>query len=80
MLPEKFEIVYNGNKVDVHTFSIDKQTLFRVMLTGGSAPLVLGRATQNEGYKFWTSFPEGRQGLAEKIGPLIEQYYRANNK
>ena len=80
MLPEKFEIVYNFNKVDVHTFRIDTQTLFRVMLHGGSKPLVIGRVTHRAGHKFWTSFPEGRQELAEKIGPLIEQYYRANNK
>jgi hypothetical protein len=80
MLPEKFEIIYNGSKLEVHTFTLDNRTMFRVVVKSGSPPLVLARAMHRDGHKFWTSIPEGKQNLAEKIGSLIEAYYRSNFK
>ncbi len=34
-------------------------------------------ATNANNEKFWTSIPEGRQELAQQVGPLIENYYRS---
>jgi hypothetical protein len=69
-----FEIEWKGSPVGVHTFEINNQRVFRVMI---KSPIVILRANHEEGYKFWTSIPEGRQSEAKAIGPLIEQYYRS---
>ena len=73
-MEETFDIVWKDNAVNVQTFEINNQRLFRVMI---NPPLVILRANHEEGYKFWTSMPEGRQPEAKAIGLLIEQYYRS---
>ncbi len=72
--PEIFEITVEGNRIKVREIYMQGQTLFHVGLQN---PLVILRANHYEGYKFWTSMPEGRQPEAERIGPLIEEYLRA---
>ena len=39
-------------------------------------PLVLVRASDANSGRFWTSVPEGRQELAQRIGPLIAEQIR----
>ena len=75
-MQETFKIVWKGNPVTVQSFEIKNQRLFRVLV---NPPLVIMRANHEEGNKFWTSIPEGRQPEAKAIGPLIEQYYRSKN-
>lgn len=77
MLPEKFEIKYNEEVVAMEELYIANQAMFRALFKSKIPPLVLMRATKRDGKKFWTSVPEGRQELAEVIGGLIEQYFRA---
>ena len=69
-----FEIIWKGNPVRVQTVELKNQRVFRVMI---NPPIVILRANHEEGFKFWTSIPEGRQLEAKAIGPLIEQYYRS---
>lgn len=76
-IPAKFEVIYNDKALPVERVSVGGTTFFRVGLVGKTI-LVLTRATRENGKKFWTSIPEGRQHEAEIIGPLIESYYRAN--
>jgi len=52
------------------------QKLFNVYL---KTPVVVTRADNFQGGKFWTSIPEENQNLAEEIGPLIEAFYRSLN-
>ena len=73
-MEETFDIMWKDNAVNVLTFDINNQRMFRVIL---NPPIVILRANHEEGYKFWTSIPEGRQPEAKVIGPLIEQYYRS---
>jgi hypothetical protein len=72
---EQFEIVLNEMTVPVQEFHMQGQSFFRVMIPG-KPPLTILRANHQEGHKFWTSVPEGKQALAESIGPLIEKHFR----
>jgi hypothetical protein len=72
-----FEVFLHEKAISVMEFHLNGQTLFQVKVPG-EPPLTIMRANHIEGYKFWTSVPEGRLRLAEKIGPLIEQHFRAN--
>jgi hypothetical protein len=67
-------------ELEVQTLNLNEKVLFRIIFGKKIPPLVITRALHREGHKFWTSVPEGRQDLAEKIGPLIESYYRENYK
>ena len=75
-MDEVFEIEMEGKLTKVQSFDIGGQRLFKVFIDT-KPPIIILRANHNEGHKFWTSMPEGRQREAEKIGPFIEQYYRS---
>jgi len=80
---EIFDLEYENAPITVEQIQIPGQTFFRVTFSNGTSPLTLLRATNANQAKFWTSVPEGRQQLAERVGPLIENYYRSkiyNNK
>ena len=78
--PETFELDFGVNRIRIEEVRIPSQTLFRVNFSNSIPPLTLLRATNAEQKRFWTSMPEGRQKLAEQIGPLIETYYRSKMK
>jgi len=71
---------FGNNTISVEQIQIPGQKFFRVVFSNQIPELRLLRATNSEQKKFWTSIPEGRQKLAEQIGPLIEQYYLAKKK
>ncbi|MEP7143657.1 MAG: hypothetical protein ABI707_12335 [Ferruginibacter sp.] len=77
---EKFEIEYGNSTLKIEQISLPGQVLFKVIFPDSTPPVVVLRATDYNQSRFWTSMPEGRQALAEKIGPLIEQYYRSKTK
>jgi hypothetical protein len=79
MQPEKFQIIYNNSAANVEVHSISGQPIYRVIFSEKIAPLNLTRALHRNADKFWTSIPEGRQELAEKVGTLIEQHIRQKN-
>jgi hypothetical protein len=76
---EKFTIIYNEAELHVEWLSINGVSIFRVPVNNQS-PLFITRADKENGKKFWTSVPEGRQAEAEAIGPLIEAWYRRNQQ
>jgi hypothetical protein len=72
---DQFEVIYKEQSLPVEKLTIGANTLFRIGGIG-KTPLILTRAMGEDGKKFWTSIPEGRQNEALQIGPLIESYYR----
>ena len=67
-----FVIEYEGQPVRVKEVLMGGRNTYFVSLTD-QPPLALVRANDANGGRFWTSVPEGRQELAEKIGPLIAE-------
>lgn len=76
---EKFTIIYKEAELQVEWLSINGVSIFRVPVNIKS-PLFITRATNDNGKRFWTSVPEGRQAEAEAIGPLIEAWYGSNQQ
>lgn len=72
-----FDIDYEGDKLKIQRHSLGNQVIYRVVFPDRRVPLILTRALKDTAEKFWTSIPEGRQTEAEKIGPLIQQYYNS---
>ena len=75
-----FDLEFGIATIRVEEIKIPGQTFFKVDFSNQIPPLTLLRATNIKEEKFWTSVPEGRQKLAEEIGPLIESYYRSKVK
>jgi hypothetical protein len=76
---ERFEVIYKNQTLPVEVITLAANTLFRVSLIE-KISLIITRAMGDNGKKFWTSIPEGRQVEAEAIGPLIEAWYRDNQQ
>ena len=77
---ETFDVEFGKATIRVEQIQIPGQTFFRVIFSNQIPELKLLRATNAAQEKFWTSIPEGRQHLAEQVGPLIENYYRSKTK
>lgn len=78
--PLIFDLDFGTGKIRVEELSLPGQTFFRVNFSNGIPDLTLLRATNFHDEKFWTSVPEGRQQLAEQVGPLLEEYYLTKMK
>ncbi|MES1224239.1 MAG: hypothetical protein ABUT20_52580 [Bacteroidota bacterium] len=76
-LSELFEIELKGQKLQVQKLDLPKQVVFRVTFNNNKPPLMVLRASDFGGSKFWTSMAEGRQIEAEEIGSKIEEYFRS---
>ncbi len=74
---EEFQLNFRGEELNIERFDLGGQTFFRMNFSSKEPPITILRAKHFDGNKFWTSMPEGRQKLAEEIGVLIEEYYRA---
>ena len=71
-MEETFDIMWKDNAVNVQTFEINNQRMFRVMI---NPPIVILRANHEEGYKFWTSIPAGnrkQKSLARLLNNIID--------
>ena len=77
---ETFDLEFGNSTIRVEEIKIPGQTFFKVDFSNQIPQLKLLRATDAGGKKFWTSIPEGRQKLAEQVGPVIENYYRSKSK
>ena len=75
---EKFEVIYKEKAVKIEAVSVGGQSLYKVIFSDMPAMFVT-RAKNFNASKFWTSVPEGRQELAEKIGELITKHYQLNH-
>lgn len=74
---EIFNLDYKDQNLKIERFDVGGQAFFRISFPGKESVLTILRAVNFNGAKFWTSMPEGQQKLAEEIGILIEEYYRA---
>ena len=77
---ETFDLAFGNAVMRVEEIKVPGQTFFIVNFSNEIPQLRLLRSIDINGSKFWTSIPEGRQNLAEQVGPLIENYYRSKNK
>jgi hypothetical protein len=71
----KFQIVFNDNPVQIQTMDVGKNTMYLARFAD-QPPVMVTRASDANGVRFWTSVPEGRQKLAEVIGELISDHIR----
>lgn len=74
----EFDIDYNGKPIHIKSNDTSKGIIY-VATYPGAKDLYIHRATNAEGENFWTSVPEGRQEAAERIGKLIEAYFKDHN-
>ena len=79
-LNERFTLEFENATISVEQIQMPGQVFFKVVFPDNRAPLTLLRAMNANQVKFWTSMPQGRQKLAEDIGPHIEQFYRNKRK
>ena len=75
---EVFQLESNSGHLIVEKLYVNKQVLFRITFSNGKG-LFVTKASNFTGEKFWTSVPEGNPELAEQIGGLIEDHYKALN-
>lgn len=72
-----FDLDYKETVIHVQKATIQGQVVFRITFEDNTKPLVIGRITNYEGQKVWSSFPEGRLKEAQEIGALIIALYRS---
>ncbi len=73
----KFELMYGDVPVWVQEMIVSDRSIFVIRL-GGQQVLVLARASNAAGERFWTCVPENKeqQKIALEIGRLIELHTR----
>ncbi len=74
---DHFELNFKSGKIKVLRHSIGDKVIFKIVFSDRRQPLVVTRARHADGYKFWTSLPEGRQWEAEEVGSLIVEYFKS---
>lgn len=78
---QEIEFTIQHGATTIHCKQVDMQDrlAFHVTFSSARKPLLVVRAKDFNGSRFWTSMPEGRQKEAEGIGSLIEDYLKALN-
>jgi hypothetical protein len=77
LFPTKpFEIKYGKTTLYINPVDMPGRFAFQIAFSSSRKSLLVVRATDYNGNKFWTSMPEGRQSEAEGVGELIEQYIK----
>ncbi len=71
---ESFTLTYGRTTLFIEPMSLPDRWGCRVTFSSNRKVLVIVRATDKNGDSFWTSIPEGRQGEAEGVGKLIQDY------
>ena len=74
--PTTFEVELNGQIVQVSEHRIKSARVFHIVYPIRKPPLNITIAEDSDGFKFWTSLPEGRQEEAEFAGKVIAAYIR----
>ena len=69
---EPFEIKYGDTSLFVKPVVMPIRVAFQISFSGTRKPLLVVRAVDFNGDRFWTSMPEGRQREADGIVVLIE--------
>ncbi|TFF39201.1 hypothetical protein [Mucilaginibacter psychrotolerans] len=70
-----YTIAYDGYVLTVREAYIKGRRIFNVQFSIRIKPINLTVVDNGKGFKFWTSIPEGRQAIADEIGPVIGRYY-----
>jgi hypothetical protein len=73
-----FHIVWHEKELEVIPKKVGGDWVYLVRFPDRTPILMLTHATKEKGGHFWTSVPEGRQGEAEQIGPMITAYYKVS--
>ena len=73
----RFEIEYNSVNLKFERLNLPATVAFRVVFSSSRQPLVVARAINDDGVRFWTSIPEGRQKEAEGVGKFIDEYFNS---
>jgi len=74
--PKTFEVIVGDLTAQVSVHKIKSAKVFHLVFAGKRAALNVTVATNDDGEKFWTSLPEGRQEEAELAGKIIAAYLR----
>lgn len=77
-LSAPFQIVWHEKKLEVAPKKVGSDWVYIVRFPDRTPTLMLTLASKEKGGHFWTSVPEGRQGEAELIGPIITAYFKDN--
>ena len=78
-LLQAFEIEFYGMMTGVTEHRLPGGRVFHIDFPQQLIrPLVITVAHDDEGVKFWTSVPEGRQEEAQAVGKLVANFIRSN--
>lgn len=76
---QPFTITYGNTTLTVQPVSMPDRFAFHVTFSSNRKPILVVRAKDFNGSRFWTSMPEGRQKEAEGVGAMIEEYIQQLN-
>jgi hypothetical protein len=74
--PKSFDIVVGKHAAHITIHKIKSAKVFHLVFAARRPSLNIAVATNDDGEKFWTSVPEGRQEEAELAGKAIAAYLR----
>jgi len=74
--PKAFDVEVNGQLAHVTIHKIRSAKVFHLKFDSRRGALNIAVAINDDGGKFWTSVPEGRQEEAELAGKAIAAYLR----
>jgi hypothetical protein len=74
--PKFFDVIVGELIAHVSVHIIKSAKVFHLVYDGGREPLNMTIANADDGSKFWTSLPEGRQEEAELAGAAVAAYLR----
>jgi len=75
-----YKIDYDGYVLSVTEAVIEGTRVFHVEFSIKVKPVNLVVVDNGKGFRFWTTIPEGRQAVADEIGPVIGRYYYDKKK
>lgn len=78
-LNAEFDIDYKGKPIHIKCKDTAKGVIYLATYPEAN-DLYITRAINAKGDHFWTSIPEGRQEAAERIGKMIETYFKEHHK
>ena len=74
--PKVFDIEIDDQVAQVNVHQIKSVKVYQLTFVGRRKPLNITVASNQDGERFWTSIPEGRQQEAELAGKAIAAYLR----
>lgn len=74
--PKAFDVRIEDLVAHVSVHIIQSAKIFHLIYDNGREPLNMTIAVRDDGSKFWTSLPEGRQEEAELAGDAVTSYLR----